>query len=361
VHVAALFPPQDRDWSLPACVPLTPLAAEKLAREASRHSFAEAARTLTLDWHLADQPLDGKQVQRWSRRLGEGLLEQRNAEVSGLSRGIHPQGPLNACRLMVVGMDGGRVQTREKDPQTQSRWKEDKVASFTSYLPGDGKEKKPEKLVTSYVATMQDAHGFGKMVAVEAYRRGLWQVPVVLNISDGGRWIDPISELHGLADVRIIDFYHAVERLFEAAGAVSGQQTAEARALGERLQGLLYNGKVQEVIAWLRERAEHLGPPEETDGPTHPREVLRVQLGYFEKHKEYMRYDVYRRNGWPIGSGNVEAGVKGFNKRVKGTDQLWNRPGVESILALRAMWMSQDQRWERYWTNRPAYGFAQAA
>ena len=28
---------------------------------------------------------------------------------------------------------------------------------------------------------------------------------------------------------------------------------------------------------------------------------------------------------------------------------------AEAILALRAMWKSQDARWERLWANRPAY------
>ena len=346
---------------MPAGLPLSPLAAEKLAREAARNSFAEAARTLSLDWHLGDQPLDGKQVQRWSERLGEALIAQRDAEVLGLARGIHPEGPLNHPPLMVVGLDGGRVQTRDKDSRGKRQWKEDKVVSLTSYLPGDGKEKKPKKLVSSYVASMEDAHAFGKMVAGEASRRGQWQAPVILNISDAGSWIDPLSELEKLADVRIIDFYHAAEHLFEVAGAIEGNQTPEAQERGQWLEGLLYNGKVGEVIAWLRQQAEPLGPPQETDGPKHPREVLRQNLGYFEKHQQCMQYDVYRSHGWPIGSGNVEAGVKGFNKRVKGTDQFWNKPGVEAILALRAMWMSQDQRWERYWTHRPAYGFAQAA
>lgn len=65
--------------------------------------------------------------------------------------------------------------------------------------------------------------------------------------------------------------------------------------------------------------------------------------------------------GWPIGSGPTEAGVKQFNKRVKGTDQFWTRQGVEPIFALRELWMDQDGRWERYWATRSAYGFAQAA
>jgi hypothetical protein len=69
-----------------------------------------------------------------------------------------------------------------------------------------------------------------------------------------------------------------------------------------------------------------------------PPQILRRELGYFEKHREHMHYDVYRRNGWPIGSGNTEAGAKTFNKRVKGTEQRWRLPGAEAILALPAAW-----------------------
>ena len=87
-------------------------------------------------------------------------------------------------------------------------------------------------------------------------------------------------------------------------------------------------------------------------------QILHREPGYFEKHRQHMRYGVYRAKGWPIGSGNTEAGVKTFNKRVKGTEQRWRLPGVEAILALRAAWKSQDARWERLWANRPAYVLA---
>jgi hypothetical protein len=63
----------------------------------------------------------------------------------------------------------------------------------------------------------------------------------------------------------------------------------------------------------------------------------------------------YRRRGWPIGSGETEAAVKQFNKRIKGTEQFWSTDGVEAILGLRGLWLSQDDRWSRYWENRPAY------
>ena len=81
-------------------------------------------------------------------------------------------------------------------------------------------------------------------------------------------------------------------------------------------------------------------------------------VGYFQTHRHHMDYPTYRRKGWPIGSGVTESAVKLFNKRVKGTEQFWNVPGVETILALRGLWLSQDGRWQTYWNTRPAYSKA---
>ena len=356
--VTGLFPPQDRDWALPAGVPLTSRAAERVAREAAQQTFDPAARSLGIDWHME---LDGKQVQRWSETLGRAAVELRSEELAAQAQGILPAGPPNPPALLVIGMDGGRVQGRVKDEKTKSRWREDKAASFTSYLPGDGGEKPPRPLVTTYVATMGNAEVFGPMVELEARRRGQAQASVVLNISDAGNWIDPVDAKHQLADVRIVDFDHASGHLDAVAKSVHGRDSSEASVRWEHLRGLLYEGHVAKVIAEIRAESLRLGPPEPSDGPEHPRRVLQQNQGYFEKHQEHMRYDVYRKKGWPIGSGNTEAGVKGFNKRVKGTDQFWNISGVEAILALRAMWMSQDQRWDRYWASRSSVGRCRAA
>ena len=120
--MAGLFPPQCRDWGLPSEVPLTPLTAERVAREAADRVFDDAARSLNLDWQTE---LDGKQVQRWSQRMGDRLIAALAQEIRLEQGGVHPEGPLNAPALLVVGLDGGRVHTRDKDPQTQSRWRED--------------------------------------------------------------------------------------------------------------------------------------------------------------------------------------------------------------------------------------------
>lgn len=42
------------------------------------------------------------------------------------------------------------------NPDTKSRWREDKMLTVSSYLPGDGRDRKPEPLVTTHVATARD-------------------------------------------------------------------------------------------------------------------------------------------------------------------------------------------------------------
>jgi hypothetical protein len=205
---------------------------------------------------------------------------------------------------------------------------------------------------------MGATEAFGKLLHVEAERRGLRQAETVLVLGDGGNWIDPLSAREHLHDQRIIDFYHAAEHLHEAARAALGRETPAAAELAEELTTALWDGQIARVIARLQTHAQRLGPPQAGDGPEHPRRVLANNVGYFETHRSHMDYPTYRRRGWPIGSGVTEGGVKQFNKRVKGTEQFWSLPGVEAILALRALWLSQDDRWNRYWNTRPAYAKA---
>jgi hypothetical protein len=327
-----------------------------MAREGALHAFDQAALALNEDWGTR---LDGKQVQRWAEKLGAAVTAARAAEVRAFERGQRPGGPANAATLLVIGMDGGRVQTREKAGENGSRWREDKVGALTSYQPGDGtREHPPRPLVTSYVATMSATEAFGKLLHVEAERRGLRQAETVLVLGDGGNWIDPLSEREHLHDQRIVDYYHAAEHLYDAARAALGRESPAATTLGEQLKDALWDGQVDQVIATLQLHAERLGLPQDADGPDHPRRVLANNVGYFETHRPHMDYPTYRRKGWPIGSGVTESAVKQFNKRVKGTEQFWSLPGVEAILALRALWLSQDERWERYWNSRPGYANA---
>jgi hypothetical protein len=331
-------------------VNLTPKAAEKVAREAARLSFDEAARSLSIDWK---RELDGKQIQRWADAIGRQVLQRQDKQLAAMAQGQLPACRKNQTELLVIGMDGGRVQTLEKDPVTGSRWREDKVLTVSSCLLGR-KGEPPQKLVTTRLATMGDVREFAPLCRLEAERRGIRQAADVVVIGDGGCWIDTIADEQFPRQLRIIDFFHASERLHACAKAALGGATPRSLAEGRHLSKLLRRGKLKEVLSQIQQWSQNAGPPPPTDPLNSPRRVLAANVGYFQRHGEQMNYPRYRRLGYPIGSGITESGVKQFNKRVKGTDQLWNKKDVEPILALRGLWISEDGRWDDYWLCRPS-------
>jgi hypothetical protein len=286
-------------------------------------------------------------------------VRQRDRSVLAYRQGRYPAGPPNPPQLLVIGMDGGRWQSRRKDEQTGSRWREEKVLSISSYLRGNGKEGNdaisPKPLVRTHVASSRDAGTFGTLARVEAERRGYRSAEEVIAMGDGGNWIDPLVAREFRVSARVIDWFHAVEHLWDCARAVHGPQTPAGSAMAEEMEAWLWDGQVGRIIEALAEHARRLGGAQETDPPGHPRRVLQQNVGYFSRHRAHMDYPAYRKRGWPIGSGETEAAVKQFNKRVKGTEQLWDEKGIEPILCLRAAWISQDERWTGYWANRPAY------
>ncbi len=336
-------------------------AERRVVREAVTQPFGQAAKAVNEDWGTH---YDAKHFQRWAQRRGEALLAHQTAERRAYERGERPHGPANDPALLVIEMDGGRVQGREKGGGSGgasggggegdgTRWREDKVLTISSYLPGvpgdAAADKAPQPLVTTYLATMHDSRDFGVLARLEAERRGIRQAKQVVVLGDGAAWIDTLHQEHFGRHVRIVDWYHAAEHLYDVARAAHPDHAGEQQKLADGLTTLLWNGHVESVVMAIRKLAEHAGPPHADDPQDHPRRVLARNAGYFHNHREHMNYPAYRARGWPIGSGLVESGVKQFNKRVKGTEQFWNTSGVEPILALRALWLSNDDRWHHYW------------
>lgn len=328
-------------------VPLSPHAHRRVTREAVCQSFGQAAKAINEDWQTHYDP---KHIQRFAEVAGQTLLAQQTGERQAYERGQRPVGPANDPALLVIGMDGGRIQSRAKREPDGSRWREDKVLTITSYLPGEAEaEKAPTPLVSTYLATVHPSQTFGTLARLEAERRGIRQADQVVVIGDGAGWIDTLHQQHFHRHVRIVDWYHASEHLHAVAKAAhpddANQQQEQAKAMTEAL----WHGQVRSVAEAIDTLSQRAGPAQENDPADHPRRVLQQNAGYFHRHGEHMNYPAYRARGWPIGSGMTESGVKQFNKRVKGTEQFWSEPGAETILALRALWLSNDQRWNHYW------------
>ena len=109
------------------------------------------------------------------RRLARGL--------AGTTESVTGRPLVTACSMTFLTVSAS------------SRWRP--LAIPTWSLPPSlerSESKKPEKLVTTHVATMADAHDFGKLVRVEAERRGLRQAEEAIFMGDCGNWLDPLRE-----------------------------------------------------------------------------------------------------------------------------------------------------------------------
>jgi hypothetical protein len=205
------------------------------------------------------------------------------------------------------------------------------------------------------VATMQDCHRFGKMVAAEAYRRNFHAAKRGALLGDGGAWIWTQHQKWFSYLTPIADFVHPLTYLYVTATAVSA-------TVAERWQQYLdwmtqcWQGGVADVIADMETRLAQREPP---TGPgklpaTDPREVLRRTIGYLRNNQDHMNYPAYRKQGLPVTSSLVESLIKEINYRVKGTEKFWDNPeGAEAILQLRAAVLSDDNRLQTFVLTRP--------
>ena len=79
----------------------------------------------------------------------------------------------------------------------------------------------------------------------------------------------------------------------------------------------------------------------------HIDKFLKV-ISYLKNHKEYMKYDQYLSEGYPIGSGVVESACSHVVKdRMEISGARWGIKGSDSILKLRSVRKSKD--WDEYW------------
>jgi hypothetical protein len=143
---------------------------------------------------------------------------------------------------------------------------------------------------------------------------------------------------------RVVDYYHASERLWKMAEALFGKRPT-GRAWARRMQKLLKkpNGikRVLNSAAALHSRHELKGKR---------KEEFRKAYQYLRVRTKYMRYAAYKRVGIPCGSGVTEAACKTiYTQRLKMSGMRWKKAGAQTILNLRVLLLSVvwDEAYQR--------------
>jgi hypothetical protein len=298
---------------------------------------------------LAGIWVNTKEVERVSHQLGgevEGFYK-KEADRSLSGKIVS----LRSVPVMYICIDGTGVPVVKaetanrpgKGQDGQAKTREAKLGCvFTQTTVDEKGYPIRDEVSTSYVGAIETAGDFGVRMYAEAVFRGLERAQRVCVIGDGAAWIWNLADEQFYGAIQVIDLYHAREHYWNVAKAIFGGDRGKIGSWTDKRRKELDRGEVEQVIEAIR----HLSPSTEE-----AMEVLEKESGYFDKNKERMRYNDFRRHGLFVGSGVVEAGCRTvIGQRLKQSGMHWTVRGANTIIALRCCILSN--RWEDFWEYR---------
>lgn len=303
---------------------------------------------------------DGGRMQTRAGQRGPGVhdphwRETKNAlflRMTGQSFDVDPHPDLPACFADRTQMQTLLTGVGEAQAAAGS---EESVASASPEPPPD--DWRPQPVFRTCLSSLENSDAFGRMMEAEADARGFYHAQKRAFVTDGLPYNWTIQERHFRDFTPILDFVHAVERLYEAARCIH----ADADARWEEYLSwarLCWAGKIEQALAELKQHQSLLGLPPRDCEKTDARKILAEAIGYFQNNATRMKYPEYRRQGLPTTSAHMESLVKEINARVKGTEKFWNDgPNGEAILQLRAAALCDDDRLRQFLHNRPGHPY----
>lgn len=209
-------------------------------------------------------------------------------------------------------------------------WKEFKVGVIGTLSP-------PWSLDEGHSgARSQLLHYTACLGGVDDFAPRLWQLAVqervpyaghVAVTADGAGWIWRLSADLFPCSTQIVDWYHASQQAAALAQTRFPDDPVAAQRWHGTLKRYLWQGQSWKVIAEAQ--------------------TADVAATYFNAHRHRMDYPAYRAEGYPVGSGTTESGVKQYKQRLCGSGMRWSRTNLDGMIVLRSAAMAGtfDQRW----------------
>lgn len=297
---------------------------ERCIALASAHLSFETAASL-LD-HLARVQITGRQCETVAEAVGDEAdrREDEAVKAARLKPLPAPAGPRPARepRTFVLEMDGVMAGLRG------GIWEEVKAGVlFELGQRVQISTDRFELLSRQRCEYHGPVEGFRDRVWALLHRAGVGAEDHVVIVADGAEWIDGIAEWLLPGARRILDFYHASERVWAVAGLKFSAGSAKAKSFARDKLTALKAGEVARIIASfkrLKLESEQAGAERDT------------AVAYFDKRRDQMDYGKFKAEGLPIGSGAVEGTCKYLvSARCKQAGMRWSHEGLDAILALR--------------------------
>ncbi len=297
---------------------------------------------------LAGLHVATKEIERQSNQSGQQVEKYFEKEaITALSNKVIP---MKKVPIIYICMDGTgipvvkseTVNRKGKGEGGTSKTREVKLGCvFTQTSVDEKGHPVRDEMSTSYVGAIETAEEFSSRIYAESIRRGAQRAEKVCVIGDGAPWIWNIADEQFYGAIQIIDLYHAREHYWNVAKVAFGNDK-ERKQWAHKRRKELDQGKVEKVIKAICELPASF--QEEN-------ELFEKEANYFDKNKNRMRYNEFRKEGFFVGSGVLEAGCRTvIGQRLKQSGMHWTVNGANNIIALRCCFFSN--RWEDFWEYR---------
>jgi len=303
-------------------------------------------------------------IKRMAQQMGQWLEEHEDQVLTEIRA---EEAVSEETRVLCASLDGVNVLLSEpgkkkgrpnerphegasRESQTPTCYKNAMVGSVSFY--GDVPEGKtsPMRLMSRYAARMPEARAptlkakFEQELRETESRLSDHVIRIALCDGAAGLWTYIDGNRQYDEYEKLVDYHHTTEHLSKAAEAIFGKGSRKAQAWYDRYCSKLKDedGGAERVLRSLDyyERTVKLSKSR--------REALGTERTFFTRNGHRMDYARFRRNGWPIGSGPVEAACKSVVKtRLCRSGMRWSRCGGQHILSLRTY--VKSGRWTGMW------------
>jgi hypothetical protein len=338
--------PRDRELDI-VHTEYSPGVRRMMALVGSEASFDQGREQMAL---LAGIEVTRKAVERHAEAIG-GAIERR--DLAAVPRAVQLDLPeVAGCDipLLYIEMDGTGVPVTAAETEgrpgkngQRARTREVKLGCvFTqTALDSEGRPVRDEGS-TTYTGAIEGAEEFGRRMYRHAWDRGWSRAKAKIILADGAVWIWNIADREFPGAIQIVDIYHARQHLWELAGKLFAADERQRNRWATKLQKKLDAGKIEPLVNQLR-----AFPAPSKDMA----ELLRIEAEYFDRNRERMRYPAFRRQGFFIGSGVIEAACRTVvAKRLKQSGMFWTVRAANAILSLRCCRLNRE--FEDFWATR---------
>ena len=327
------FPADDALGLLCGC---TPGAAKRLCHMGAKsQSYGEASQALEL---LAGLHASANSIQRLVGVVGPDMAAWAGKRQPAT---VRPEREVAVCLQM--DMTGVRmlkkylVDVKGKDGPPKGR----QIKCGVVFLLERGEDGRYHKVPDSslHILSFGDVTDFSAELDKARQKLGAGHIAKLIVISDGAEWIWNIVADRFRSAFAIVDFWHAAEHLHKLCvfaygkGATANDNFALLR---HKLKRYGVNCVIRHFECLAASKAKRKG--------------IKERLKYFRSHQARMQYHLYRRQGWPIGSGEVEGACKSLIKqRTDLSGQRWSPDGALNVLWIRAL--VNDRLHDLYWND----------